>query len=580
MAITTSVFRCWGLIGASNADGLAATSPMFANYPHLAPGSVATPSRYFWRDLYVFTSALPWPEPNHTPVGADIAEGEWLEMTANVPLTPNAPHPHASPYFYPNTRGMAFPNWSHVASAGVGGGTLAGLEIPFAHLFSNRWADQTGLIKVALSSTYFWRYEPGLDPVILDYLGYSAFTPSDPSYVPSAVDSSYGYYGYWTPIEKMDWSTTTNRLYNDFIRKCIGAKEALPAGTRMDMRVVIGWMFDNDSLKARERVVNAEADIRAWIKKLRQDLFDNECTTLSPEQIMVILFKVPTTYTGPDENAPYINAALDAIAEDDEFVAVLETDDYETLTVDNLHVSDHGYIQAAQDAYEAMLEMEVEPFDALPGDERITVEQLQERVRLYYTRSKANTDVSDELVLQHINAAMFHVLSRLGDNAWWLRRRMEFSLDGGGTANPITLPRVVHRIMRIEDPSDTTFPLQFQQLAHVDGGKLQIVLPNRTSGTYVLHFIKRPQEMKGTGDLVPIPYDVLEWLVVEACFRLARAASNVPQMTSFKEESKQLEVDVLKLASQMQRSKNDKVYTARKLTTQRSRRRVNRWANP
>jgi len=127
------------------------------------------------------------------------------------------------------------------------------------------------------------------------------------------------------------------------------------------------------------------------------------------------------------------------------------------------------------------------------------------------------------------------------------------------------MPRYVDRVLKIENPQDVTRPVFFELIGHTDGGKSQIVVTERGSGTFTVHFMLKLRRLTGGEEQVPIPEELVEWLVIETCRRLARANSNVAQEASYAGESNQIGRDVLKRMAQVQRGKHDRFRTQRRM---------------
>lgn len=586
--ITTTKLKTVGLIGHSNAFGLAGSIEMFAASQHLIPGKIpfSDPREYYWKNIFVFTNAHGYASPSGTPPVYSISDGAWLEMTTNNPFTPAAPHPHPSPYAYPNNTGGPYPNWTYDAelydqSIDIGTGTMAGVEVPLMWLLGNYWADQVGLVKLAIPGSTLLRYDQGFLPNLLfDRASY--FSSPAASRPESTVDPSFGYYAWFTPQDRWDWAPSTGRLYESWVQKTIAAREAMPTGSTMSMDHVVCWFGDNDCNSTGGRVDNWEADVRAFIKRLRDDLAANNISTLPAAQIRIVWIGVLEHYDlQVDGQHATMNAAVQRIADDDPYMRFIDPNDYSTHDDDPGHVDAEGYLAAARDVFAAIQEMDVDPYDAVASEDLVPVSDLLNRIRLYYSRGKVSTDLGDELLLIHANGAMHHVCHQCGDLAYWLRRRMPLQLTGSGRADPVTLPKFVHRLLKIEAAGDATYPIDYEMLGYADGGKLQIVIPRNTSGTFTVHFIRMPRDMETDDELVPMPQIIMEWMVVEACLRLARAASNPLQIASFTAEAARLQMDVLKNISQVNRAKRERIYTQRRLPDVLNKRgRYRQWGNP
>lgn len=653
--ITASRLKTFVLLGHSNGDGWGSTDYLYVNsgYNHLRPKSSLTDSepanrlRYsdlgYWEDIYVFTSAQPFPGIEGTPVATTPGQGEWLELTIANTWSPGDAHPHPSPYDYPNNQGACYPRYNYVAwdgdnailenctfspdftpngvwfsqsnqeapynGTGRTHGTRHGLEIPFAYHWRHHWQDQVGIVKMAFSSSLFLRTEAGIGtdiwfgPQLFPYTqlngspnvwtpftyGPGSFTPSHPAYVRSAVDPDAGFYAYWNPRLAFDWAPAAGGLYELWFQKMVGAAADLDAqnpGAKLDVRLVIPWFGDNDA-NARPMIALRKTwkqSVLAFVDRIRTDLVENDWTTLPKSQIPVIWPRIHFEYfkiEGTENTNTYMNAVLDEIAADDPFFQVMDTWDLKVMalaadtpngtTNQNLfgvsggsHFASEGYAVAADRAYGMWMDMVGEAFDALDPSKQITLEQLRDRVKSYYTRGRSSTDVEDDTLLnQHINGAIYHVLNHVGDNAYWLRRRKRLTL-GIAPNTPYTLPRYVHRLLEIEDPNDIDYPIRFEQIGHGQQGKLQILVKGRVSGSYYCSFITIPPELTRADELVPMPWEMLEWVVVEACLRLARGGSNMVLLAQLQGESLRLQQDAMRHMGQTQRSKRDRMRTQRR----------------
>lgn len=648
--ITVSRLKTFVLQGHSNADGWGSTDRLFSPNNHLDPksGQQANEANNrllygdlgYWEDVYVFTSAQPFPGTLGTPVATTPGQGEWLEMTIANTWSPGDAHPHASPYDYPNNQGAFYARYLYTAWPGSNiaildnatfspdftpngtwfnqnnqttpynstshtYGTRHGVEIPFAYHWRHHWQDQVGVVKLALSSSLFLRTEPGIgvdlwvDPQLFPYttltggsqtytpLSYapSYFTPSHPAYVRAAVNPDYGFYACWTPRDRFDWAPAAGGLYELWYQKMVGAAAALAAanpGAKLDVQCVIPWFLDNEAGTRNEIALRntLEHAIRGYVERIRTDLVVNDWTTLPKSQIPILWPKVHYAYVGVGATSTFsppdfCNEILAKIAADDPYFEVIETWDLELLSeagsgnvifgvAPGSHFSSGGYVTMADRLYETWVDMRGEAYDALDPAKQLTVSQLKDRVKSYYTRGRSSTDVEDdELLLQHINGAMYHVLNLVGDNAYWLRRRKKLTLNIAPNQT-YTMPRYVHRLLMIEDPSDQTYPIWFEQVGHTDGGKLQIIVNSRTSGSYYCSFITIPPELTKDGEMVPLPWEMLEWVVVEASLRLARAGTNMVLLSQLQGESLRLQQDALRHMGQTQRSKRDRMRTQRR----------------
>lgn len=603
--ITSTRLKTFVLLGHSNADGWAPSQDALASTPgvnHLlskATNPETDPENAYWDGVFVATSRQDWPDSGGTPATPSTpGDLEWLEMTVANAWSPAAPHPHPTPYNYANVAGACYPRWLYNAYDIAGGaqidgnpssfrGVRTGLEVPFSYSWKHYWQQQVGIVKVAYSSSFFMAAEGGAAAAAwIDPFGLAGRLPSSPDYVPSAVLSSYGYYAYWTPADAFDFNPYSERFYKQWYDKMVGAAAKLAQdGQKIDVQCVIAWFGDNDANAWSPEVLRRDFDscVRAFVKRIRYDLVQNDWTTLPMEQIPIIWPGVHPLYANtvyPTEDTTAIcNGIIQTIANDDPYMTWVDSSDWSMLDDENLsiyqipnvvallngatHYGPAGYRQAAADIFDAWLEMREDPYDALDQDDCLTLSQVRDRVRTYYTRGRSGTDVDDTTVDQHINAAMYHCLNLCGDNAWWLRNREigTLTLDANNVA---TLPKYVNRALKITVAHDPTYPIDFEQLGHVEGGRMQILLKERKGGTYTLDYILKPKELTRPDQILPAPRNVAEWIIVEACARLARASTNMALRADLMSESQRLQQDALRSMGQMQRTKKDRLYTQRR----------------
>ena len=608
--ITVTRLKTFVLLGHSNGDGWVGTEDMFDLFPHLEPGTANRtlfPTLAYYKNVYVFTNDHPWTGTLGTPQYMTTpGQGEWLELAVAFPSSPNAPFPHPSPFVYPNNAGAIYPHWGYKAfdNALLTGdnGVRCGVEIPLQWLWRNHWNEQGGIVKLAFGSSYFLPAGIGAGPH--PWFNLYSWTPNDPAFLPGTVDTvgtgdpytGTGFDGYdalawWTPRDQFDFAPSTGRFFQSWLRKMAGAQAALPTGTKMDVRLIIAWLGDNDSL-GRELVAlaNFKQFVKEFVSQARQACVDNDWTTLPEKQIPIVWPGIHYTYdnsaNSPTNTNEYLNGLLQEVADEDQYFKWISTDGFTTMFEEGqtsfLDTTNHfgadGYADAAQAIYDAYLETETEPFDAIAEDDRVLVSEVKDRVRTYYNRSRSQTDATDANLLIHINGSLNRLLNDIGDNAYWLRRRKAMNLQVG--ANNITsMPKYVARVLKIENPRNIKEGLQFQLIGHADGGRCQIHLLESSSGAYTVHFITRPRDVTLDTELVPLPRQNVEGVVGEATRRLARSSSNVALQASLEGEARELRDRCIKELQVQQRAKRDRLHTVRRWPNLRYGNRGRRWGS-
>lgn len=583
----------WCLLGHSNAEGFAGSSPMQAAAKHLYDAYAAYGYPNFntassspvmrssvYKNLLIWTAKAGFSDALAAPPSFSPGAGTFLPITVLHSGSPNQAYPHDSPYNYPNTRTVPVspPLYQSVTT---GGGTWVGAEIPVSWALAEYWAQPVYLQKLAIPASAFLRYDQGLNPANLTGYG-----------VPD-LGLQNTKYAWWTPSQVFDWSISTGRFYDVWKSRMAGAKlETEAAGDKLDTRLVVLWMGDNDASAASltgaysgDRLRYFEQDYRAFIRQVRKDLEDNDWTQIPGHQVPIILMGI-YSYGSLAVRAA-MNAAMQNIARDDPFVRFISTTAYESLTTAGYadsgavfigmgsHFSHNAYLQAARDIMDALVDMDTEVNDALGDEDRITVAGLRERVRIYYERGRTRTDAQDGTIDTHINAAVMHVINRVGDQAWWLRRIIDIAFtSGAGVAQ--TLPRHVHRVLRIERAEDPGYPLYFELQGATEGGRLQILMKEGGVGTYRCHIITKTRDIHGGEQWIPLPHNLIEWVTVETCRRLARASGNTTLQGSLGAEANELAADAMRNIAAMQRARHDRMHGQRRLPTRRF---MGRWSS-
>lgn len=596
--ITVTRLKTFVLLGHSNGDGWVGTEDLFDLYAHLEPGAsdrTLFPQSAFYKNVYAFTNEHPWPGDLGTPQYLTTpGQGEWLELAIAFPSSPGAPFPHASPFVYPNNAGAIYPHWYYKAYDSIllngDNGVRCGVEIPFQWLWRNHWNEQVGLVKLAFGSSFLLPADQGAS--YSSWFNVFGWSPSSAEFLPGTVDTNqYDSLAWWTPADQFDFAPSTGRFFQSWLRKMAGAQAALPTGTKMDVRLIIAWLGDNDSLaRLLSGLSNFKQFVKEFVSQARAACVDNDWTTLPKKQIPIVWPGIHYTYdnsaNSPTDTNEYLNGLLQEIADEDQYFKWISTDSFSTMfeesqtaAIDTTnHFGAAGYFDAAQAIYDAYLETETEPFDAIAEDDRVLVSEVKDRVRTYYNRSRSQTDATDANLLIHINGSLNRLLNDIGDNAYWLRRRKAMNLQVG--ANNITsMPKYVARVLKIENPRNIKEGLQFQLIGHADGGRCQIHLLESSSGAYTVHFITRPRDVTLDTELVPLPRQIVEWLVVETTRRLARSSSNVALQASLEGEARELRDRCIKELQVQQRAKRDRLHTVRRWPNLRYGNRGRRWGS-
>jgi hypothetical protein len=586
------------LIGHSMGEGFAGSSPMLAAAPWLndkwagvgypTTNTIMTPTiqESVYKGIYAWTAKSGWGGSSGTPPTFGPGEGTFLPLNIIAPTSPTGVHPFPSPYNYPNTRSMPASPTVYTAAT-TGGRSWVGVELPLAIRLAHFWLESVYIQKLCLPGSAFLRNDVGFTLFGGDIFGVP-FSPLSGDY-PGGVHAHYAWY---TPSDRFDWNPGSDRLYSTWkARMTAAAAEAEAAGDELDVRLIVMWMGDNDAAAtlgsytgdlATSKVKNFSDYYKNFIATIRADLVANNWTSMPAHQVRVVGMGIFRTY-GVTVIRDGMNAVIQALETDDDYFRYISTSGYETLASAGYtdaaigttsHISHLAYLQAADAIYDKFIEMELVGEDPLANDQRISVGDVLDRISTYYERNRVVTDAEHTALLQHANAAMFHVINRVGDMAWWLRRRHNIALTGG-VVSASSLPRTVTRVMRVENSNAPGYPLHFNLIGSAEQGRLQILLKDCLSGTYVVEFLTQPKDLTKDDELVPLPYNLIEWMVVEGAKRLARSSGNVEMLQSLVIEAQELQADAMRNISAFRNAADDRLYGQRKLPGRRAYRRRN-----
>lgn len=565
--------KMWTMMGHSIGEGGAGSSPMIAAAPYLQT-ITASPQRVLYPGIYAWTAKAGWSGSGGTPPSFSPAAGEFLTLTTNAPTSPAGAHPHPSPYNYPNTRSFPISPGFYIASD-TGGGSWTGIELALSWHMSNAVAGPLYFNKLCIPGSSVLRRDTGMtDPLALAAFGVP--TTAHGADYPGGLNSHFAWF---TPADKFDYQPGTDRLFGVWEARMHAAVASIENGTapecdendEADLDLVILWFGDNDCSSGGDRIRAWKADILSIIKRIRELADANNWSSKPGYQIPFVLMKINEHY-GTEADRDAMNAALDEIAAEDPYVRARSTDE-ETLTEagfgaadpvrigPSTHLSHNAYLELAKGVFDDWQDMQTDPLSALNMDELIDVAEAKARVTTYFEKSRERTDAGDDVLLQHINGALHHIENKLGDNCYWLRQRRSLSVTQ--TNQVVTLPPYISRVLRLESTADVTCDQEYQLLGF-SAGRQQVYIPNGT-GAYHIHYIAQSRDLVTDGQKVPLPAMCLEWLVVEACRRLARASNNLTLMDSLAAEANALMEDVGKHASLMQRAFNTRVSAQREL---------------
>ncbi len=457
-------------------------------------------------------------------------------------------HPLAAPYNYPSNLSMPRASYTPVF----------GPELECSWNLLQYFNEPIYCIKLGVPATTISRQERDIGQTAFDW-----FHPMfHNDWHPSNDDATQEIPVAGSPSTRI----VGRKLYYKFIEHYVktGAVGAISPDT-LDIRGIFVGIGESDSTDT-ERSARFEENMRVIRDKMRADISAADLTTLPAAQIPWVMMKVRiASFSG---GAP-CNAAMDNIAKDDPFAAVVETEDATVggLTgSDTAHFDTNGQLLIGQRFYDEWVKLQSNYENPnVPPELRPTLAEMRTSVRLRYKQNNAsNTTDSDTLLNEYINDAVQHILNQVGDMAWWLRRIEEITL----TSSPntvIELPSTVRRLLRIEQQSNPGFALKFRMQGFSSEGKMRIILEELFTGTFDMHVIDPPERLSEDTERIPIPPEHQEAVVVETCRRLAQGGGNRALEVSLAADAEKLIREVKSIANKVDRARNERAHRRRNL---------------
>ena len=324
-------------------------------------------------------------------------------------------------------------------------------------------------------------------------------------------------------VKSLDFHPSSPNGIYDAITVLLGncCAAIIAEGNEPDIRGVFTVAADVDAL-SEVRSSKAEANMRLLITTLRQYIADNGYSKRNPSQIPWIIANVAgTAWSYEDE----VNAAMAAIADDYSSVSIVDTVGY-TLETDKVHIYGSSQVQLGKDFFTAWVEADTAESDATrEQSDLLTLSDIRTKVKRRYERTVTSNSSTNTQIDGFINDALREFFNTVGDNAWFLRRMEQLTLN---TSYPgtIDMPRKVKRLITIESLICPGQPVVWKGIGYTDQGRLRIALHDYSESSYLAHYIVLPEDLEQDGDLCLVPRDYVELIVVLACKRLAEAGGN------------------------------------------------------
>lgn len=316
------------------------------------------------------------------------------------------------------------------------------------------------------------------------------------------------------------------------------AANALMAPDTADVVAICPYIGTVDASE-EDRANQCYEGMKAAIAYCREKIGQLGLCTVQPSQIPVALATDDISETVPFTYASTVAEAYQRIANEDPFVAVVDTTTGITRP-DGTHPNGAGNYTIGQRFAQAIRDLRTRFASATTeAAQRLTLATIRERIKRRYVRNAQASDPTSQQILQYTNDSQREIINTLGDACWFTRRIESQTLTVDGTC-VATLPYLVRRLVRLEDPSFPGRDIEWTGLGYTSGGRLQIKVTTPTGGAYVMHHMVTPNDLVLDTDTTIIPADYMELLEVLVCYRLSAASGNAMQMAFYREELERL----------------------------------------
>lgn len=365
-------------------------------------------------------------------------------------------------------------------------------------------------------------------------LGAAASTLA-PAYAGTALATEFS----WAhDVTQLDFHpSSVNGLYQVLVDTLYAAcKTIITAGNTPD---VIGFgtiIAENDA--ATEAAANTFGEnLRLLRDSLRKFVADNGFTKRKPHEIPFLVTNLNTAVNPP--YAATVNAAIKQAAADDSRTGIVDTTDGQYVS--GLHFSSSWYTTLGLRFFTTWATI----FDRDNYARRSlanlpTLASLRTSVRRRFERTTSANDSLSPQIDAFLNDSIREVCNTLGDNAWFLRRATEASIESGAFPGTISLDGHIARILRVESGAFPGKALVWKGISHTANLRTQITLHDYSTGPFVVHFIQLPTDLVVDDDVSVIPAQYSELVVVLTCKRLSEAAGNAQLATYYGIETQRL----------------------------------------
>ena len=148
-----------------------------------------------------------------------------------------------------------------------------------------------------------------------------------------------------------------------------------------------------------------------------------------------------------------------------------------------------------------------------------TLGDVLRRVRVRY-EGMTSTVLRDDQLRDVVTDTIEDFINLAGDGCWFLRREETLSLTPNTTTGVVTLQANMRRVHEIVDATDRS-KTRWNLLYHTTAGAPVVELNTGSSGSYIVRYTLRHAQISEDRDVLPVPREYLECIVVGACQKMA-----------------------------------------------------------
>jgi hypothetical protein len=272
--------------------------------------------------------------------------------------------------------------------------------------------------------------------------------------------------------------------------------------------------------------------------QLRADIGQLAMSVKQPEHIpFVIAGHNETSWT----YANTFNAQMVNLAADDPytgFVSVNNLTRFPRRTSDAAHLNILGVTNLGLDWFQEWIAVREAATSATAvSSSRPTLAQIRQRAFIRAERNDVGNGATSAQVDQFINDSLREFYNTIGENAYFSRLIKDITVNVHPTTT--TLPRPIHRLLRLEDTTSGA-DLRWKLIGYDEEGKQIIRVHDVPSGTVRAHYMTTWNDLEKDDDRLPVPNEYSELIVLLTVKRMTESFGNAVMMKYFASEVERL----------------------------------------